>query len=152
MTPTQFLAEIAEPNVRELNANPTSVRHAWIAVTSLHHFEDYLAVARSIPVEDARKEIEKADPHRVELLRHVANSLKHAELDRGRLKGLSVRDMRIGSGAAFTDGSYYSDGTSHSDAPNVVRIEYGGELIDVPHLCRLCLLAFKRIASLLRTQ
>ena len=62
MTPRQFLDEIAEPNVKELSANPTSVRHAWIALASLHHFEDYFAVARGLSVEDARSELEKADP------------------------------------------------------------------------------------------
>jgi len=146
MTPRQFLDEIAEPNVKELSTNPTSIRHAWIALASLHHFEDYFAVARGVSIEDARKELERADPNNVELLRHVANSFKHAELDKGRFKGLSVRDVRIGSGAAFSDGSYYSDGTSHSDAPDVVRIEHGGKLIDVPHLCETCLTVFRTMA------
>ncbi|WP_271588792.1 hypothetical protein [Bradyrhizobium sp. CCBAU 53415] len=76
-------------------------------------------------------------------LADIANASKHFVLDRGRRTGLSADHFEIGKGAAFSDGSYFCDGTSFSDIPDVVRVQFRGELIDVLHLCREALAFFR---------
>lgn len=117
---------------------PTSLRRAWVATIALFHFADYVAAARSTSLTSVRSEFYREFP-KFKHVRDLANASKHFELDQGIRKGLSSRHSEIGPEAAFSDGSYYSDGTSHSDAGNVVRVKFRGELVDVPHLCRECL-------------
>lgn len=138
MTPQQYLEEICEPSVRELLAEPTSVRRAWAAVTALFHFADYFAKHRVRDLAVIRSELLSEFPDFARI-QDIANASKHFELNRGSRKGLSARHAAVSRGAAFSDGSYYSDGSTHSDAPDVVRVDFQGEQIDVVNLCRRCL-------------
>ncbi|OJU31997.1 MAG: hypothetical protein BGN99_03435 [Alphaproteobacteria bacterium 65-37] len=138
MRSEEFLQEVCQPSVEELVADPTSFRRAWVAVTSLFHFADYVALERDTRLESVHREF--ADEFTdFSLVRDVANASKHAELARGPRKGLSAAHIDIGYGAAFSDGSYYSDGTSHSDASDVVRVVFHDEQIDLVNLCERCL-------------
>lgn len=124
--------------MKDLMAEPTSLRRAWAAVVALFHFSDYLAAGRATELELVRAEFYREFP-RFKQVRDIANANKHFELGKGAGKGLSARHSQVGPGAAFSDGSYYSDGTSHSDASDVVRVDFRGELVDVVHLCNECL-------------
>lgn len=139
MNPRQYLEEIVESNVADLVAEPTLVRRAWIATISLFHIEDYLAGARKLKAKSSlRSELDLEFPQ-FAIVRDTANANKHFELDRGPRRGLSSRNLTIGKSAAFSDGSYFSDGTSFAERDDVARIEYGSELVDVVHLCTTCL-------------
>ena len=137
MTPKQFLEEICAPTVAELENDPASTRRAWVAVVALFHFCDYLAAARAVRLDGVRAEVLREFP-RFAWIEEIANAYKHFERNRGRT-GLSVTHTNVGKRAAFSDGSFFSDGTSFSDANDVVRMEFGGELVDVVHLCVACL-------------
>ena len=144
MNPKLYLAEICRPNVTEFTLDPTSVRRAWIAAASLHHFADCVAVHRGGDLAVVRAEIAQRFPQ-FPALSDVANVTKHFELTRGSRPGLRATDFEVGRGAAFSDGSYYSDGSSHSDARKVVRLQFEGRIIDVHHLCEEALKAFEMI-------
>jgi uncharacterized protein YfiM (DUF2279 family) len=56
----------------------------------------------------------------------IASAAKHLEAQDKRhsaLIGLRADSADIGMSAAFTDGTYFSDGTSWNDMPNVVRVK-----------------------------
>jgi hypothetical protein len=135
MTPHEYLELICEPNLREFGEDPTSVRRAWSAASSLFHYVDCLATHRGEEVSKVRAAIEKQFPQ-LSVLADVANTTKHFRLKRGGNAGLSASDFEVNSGAAFSDGSYFSDGSSFSDAPDVVRIILNGHPVDLLHLCR----------------
>jgi hypothetical protein len=138
VTPRQFLSGICKPNVDDLVAEATSVRQAWNAVVSLLHFADFLAAARAVNLPSIRSEFHTDYP-KFKLIEDIANANKHFVLDRGSRKGLSATDMAVGPAAPFTDGTYFDDDTSFTDDPDVVRVEFNGEIIDVVHLCTECL-------------
>jgi len=141
VTPGEFLEQVCSPNVDEFIAEPTSLRRAWSAVIALFHFEDYLAEARGLGKlrKPLREEIDR-EFYNFPAVRDIANASKHFVLrNPGSRRGLSIVDVKIGSAAAFDDGSYFSDGTSFAEHDDVVRLEFRGELIDVVHLCKSCL-------------
>lgn len=142
MRSKQFLEEVCKPSVYELTNDPTSFYRAWVAVTSLFHFADYVARDRDCDAASVQAEF-IGDFYGFGLIRDIANASKHAALTRGARKGLSATHFGIGHGAAFSDGSYYSDGTSHSDAPDMVRVDFEDEQIDVVTLCERCLTYFQ---------
>lgn len=138
MKPRQFFEEICEPSVKDL-INEPSRRRAWVAIIALFHFSDYLAASRATTLKSVKAEFYSEFP-RFELVRDIANASKHFKLNReGSRKGLSVKHTTIGTGAAFSDETNYSDGTSHIDDADVVRVEFRGELIDVIGICKECL-------------
>jgi hypothetical protein len=143
VTPRVYLDTICKPTVAEFGQEPTSILRAWCASIALFHFEDYLAGARGISEQRDRRalraEMESEFPG-FRMLADIANANKHFELTReGPRSGLTSRHFQVGRGAAFSDGSYYSDGSTHADTPDVIRVEFGGERIDLFNLCRRCL-------------
>jgi hypothetical protein len=135
MTPREYLDAVCRPNLDEFVCEPTSIRKAWSAAASLFHFADCLAVYRRQRVVVVRKEL-SSQLLSFSALADIANAGKHFQLNRGSRAGLSADHFHIASGAAFSDGTYYSDGASHSDAPDVVRLEFQGNQLDVLHLCQ----------------
>jgi hypothetical protein len=139
MNADQFLIEIVEPNVRAFLADATSHLCAWNALTSLLHFQDYLALDRGATVGSVKRELIQGFSH-FEVVEDLGNALKHFERTQSvKRQGLTANGFTVGDGAAFSDGTYYSDGTSHADAPGVVRVEFKGEIIDLTILCESCL-------------
>src|SRR6266478_2369805 len=134
MTPREYLEGVCEPNFEDFVREPTSIRKAWASATSLFHFIDCLAIHRGQDPAKIKGEMALQFPA-LSVLADVANASKHFELNRGVRTGLSANHFRVGTGAAFTDGSYLSDGTSFSDIPDVIRVEFQGSQIDVLHLC-----------------
>jgi hypothetical protein len=142
MTPQEFLDLICRPNVLAFEGEPTSISKAWSAVVALGQFADCYAKDRGITVLTARADIEK-EFRRFGLLTDVSVANKHFEVKRkqsGRM-GLSIKHQGIGKGAAYSDGTYHSDGTSFAEHPDVVRIDFGSEHVDLLHLCVSCLAA-----------
>jgi hypothetical protein len=135
MTPKTYFDEICRPALQDFIENPTSLRHAYCAVTNLYHLQDWIARFRGVKISDVREELQRDFPN-IQALADIANASKHFELDRGPRKGLRASDLRTGSGAAFDDGTYFDDGTSFANIPDVIRIEFNGDLIDVLHLCK----------------
>jgi hypothetical protein len=135
MTLREYLDDVCEPNFEDFVREPTSVRKAWASATSLFHFIDCLAIHRGQDVAKIKGEIALQFPT-LHALADIANASKHFELNRGERTGLSADHFRVGSGAAFTDGSYFGDGSSFSESPDVIRVEFQGNQIDVLHLCR----------------
>jgi hypothetical protein len=142
MTPREYLKQVCRPILEDFENDPTSIRRAWASATSLLHLVDCLAANSGQKVDQLRPEL-AVDFPRLPALADVANASKHFVLNRGRRAGLSVDYFEVGSSAAFSDGSYFSDGTSFSDVPDVVRVQFGGELIDVLHLCREAIAYFE---------
>jgi hypothetical protein len=135
MTPREYFIDICRPTLEEFRAEPTSLRRAWTAASSLYHLQDWVAQFRGVEVSIVRREFQDGFPE-FQALADISNASKHFKLDRdGPRKDLSATDFRVGSGAAFSDDSYFSDGSSFSDMPDVVRVEFAGQLIDVLHLC-----------------
>ena len=134
MKPRQFFDEICVPSVNDFAVEPTSLRRAWVAVIALFHFSDYVAGGSRGTLKAVIKNFCQEFP-KYDLAVDLANASKHFELDVGARKGLSVQHLEVGPEAAFTDNTYYDDGTSHSDAGDVIRVKFGNELVDVVHLC-----------------
>ena len=106
---------------------------------ALFHLRDWLAKKRGVHEATVHSEFE-SEFSQFQALADIANASKHFQLDRhGPRKGLSALDFKVAPSSAFSDGSYYSDGTSHSDADDVVRMEFREEIIDVRHLCEAAL-------------
>ncbi|MCX7364080.1 MAG: hypothetical protein NTV97_19860 [Alphaproteobacteria bacterium] len=143
MKPNIFLADICEPSVSDLEREPSSLRRAWVAVTALLHFADFLAAERGLSVAAIRIEFYSTYP-KFKLVKDIAIASKHFVVTHdGERKGLSVENTKVGASAAFSDGSYFSDGTSFADHRDVVRVEYNAEIIDLVHLCKECLAYLK---------
>lgn len=141
MTPKAYLDLICRPHVEALASDPTSPHKAWAAVVSLGQFADYLATHRGISKAAARKDIQSAFLQ-YDLVSDAGNASKHFELDdpkRTTRLGFSIGHFKVGRSAAFSDGSYFSDGTSFSEHPDVLRVEFQAEQTDLVHLCSACL-------------
>src|SRR5882672_9290758 len=144
MSPDEYLTQICEPCIIDFVDNPTSLRRAWVATIALLHFEDYLAHHRHADVTHAdvlnvRAELIRGFPP-YDAIQDIGNANKHfVRRHASSRKGLSVQNYRTGPAAAFDDGTYFDDGTSFSDSPDVVRIEFKGEIIDALELCQSCL-------------
>ena len=147
MRPSEYLSAICRPLVFAFREDPAAISKAWAAVVALGQFADYLAAHRQISKRDARSLVEAIFP-RFDLISDVCNASKHFELTdprRTARPGYSISHLRVGRGAAFSDGTFYSDGSSHSDSPDVVRADYGSEHVDLQHLCADCLSALETI-------
>lgn len=136
--PEVYISELAEPLCRRFQAEPTSYELAISSCIVLYHFADVVAYVRSAKPHAIADEIAKVIPD-FDTIRAIANAGKHVELTRhpkSELVGLRAEDLVRGRGAAFSDGSYYCDGSTHSDAPDTVVVETpDGRKHDVLHLC-----------------
>jgi hypothetical protein len=70
----QYLLEFVEPTVRDFEANPTSVRHAFIASVVTFHSVDYLAHPKN--ARQVREEFNRLSPA-FRLVDRVAHAFKH---------------------------------------------------------------------------
>lgn len=70
----RYLDEVVEPTIKDFEANPTSVRHAFLACVATFHGVDYLAHPRK--PQQLRQEFRRRSPD-FELIDHVAHAFKH---------------------------------------------------------------------------
>jgi hypothetical protein len=148
MKPSTYLEVICMPHLHAFEADPTAISKAWSAVVSLGQFADYLAADRNISKGAARKLIEAVFPN-FDLVSDIANASKHFELSdprRTSRPGYSIAHLKIGKSAAFTDGTFFSDGTSWLESTEVVRADFSGDYVDLLYLCRSCFASIETIA------
>jgi hypothetical protein len=135
MTPSEYFRELVEPTIAEFAANPASVRHAYAACVFVYHFADVVAVHTGRSKTQVRREIAgiAAEFWTVE---GVATVVKHLEATRTTVRP-KAEDTHLGQAAAFSDGAYWSDGSSWAEMPTVVRTrDDAGHPVDVLHCIR----------------
>lgn len=144
--PEVYISDLAEPLCRRFQAEPISYDLAIANCIILYHFADVVAYVRGAKAHEIADEIAKQIPA-FHTVRAIANAGKHVELTRhpkSELVGLRAEHLIIGKSAAFSDGAYYSDGSTHSDARETVVVETpDGEKHDVLHICVSVLDALK---------
>jgi hypothetical protein len=84
-----YLDEVVEPTVRDLQANPTSVRHAFLACVVVFHAVDYRAYPKKARV--TREKYGQASPD-FALVDQVAHAFKHV-VTRRRSTRRNVKDV-----------------------------------------------------------
>jgi len=130
--------ELAAPLCRRFEAEPTAYELAISACIILYHFADVVAHVRGSKPHDVAEEIASKVPA-FHTIRAIANAGKHVELTRhpmSELVGLRAEHLVRGKGAASSDGSYYSDGTTHFDKRETVVVATpDGQKHDVLHIC-----------------
>jgi hypothetical protein len=136
MKPSEYFRDLVEPTIAEFEKEPESVRRAYAACVFTYHFADAAAVHSGRKSHQIADELTGMTPA-FGLVRDIANLTKHLVLDPKRPgnKGRPLPrmpDTHVGPEAAFTDGTFFSDGTSWSDSKPVVRTREGhGRLVDV---------------------
>nr|WP_312164032.1 hypothetical protein [Brevundimonas diminuta] len=142
--PEVYLAELAEPLCRRFEAEPTSYDLAIASCIILFHYADVVAHVRAGKAPAIADQIALAVPA-FHTVRAIANAGKHVELTRHPVKalvGLRAEHLTRGKGAAFSDSSFFSDGTTWSDMPETVVVETpDGTKHDVLHVCLTVLTA-----------
>lgn len=144
--PHVYVEELASPLCRRFEAEPNAYDLAISSCIILYHFADVVAHVRSSTPHAIAEEIATKVPA-FHTVRAIANAGKHVELTRhpkSELIGLRAEHLIRGNPAAFNDGTYYSDGTAHSDARETVVVETpDGQKHDVLHVCTSVLAALK---------
>lgn len=139
--------ELAAPLCRRFEAEPNAYDLAISTCIILYHFADVVAHVRSSKPHEVAEEIAAKVPD-FHTIRAIANAGKHVELTRHPkpgLVGLRAEHLVRRKGAAFTDGSYYSDGTTHSDARETIVVATpDGKKHDVLSVCVSVLAALYR--------
>ena len=142
--PEVYLSELAQPLCSRFEAEPTSYDLAIASCIILYHFADVVAHVRGRKAHEMADEISATIPE-FHTVRAIANAGKHVELTHhpnSVLVGLRAEHLTRGRGAAFSDGAYFFDGTSHSDTQETVVVETpDGRKHDVLHVCRSVLSA-----------
>jgi hypothetical protein len=128
--PQVYMDELAAPLCRRFEAEPTAYDLAISTCIILYHFADVVAHVRSEKPHDVAEDIAAKVPA-FHTVRAIANAGKHVELTRhpkSELVGLRAEHL--------VRGSYYSDGTTHSDVRETVVVATpDGKKHDVLHLC-----------------
>jgi hypothetical protein len=133
MKPSDYMTGFVDPTIAEFEAEPNSVRRAYLACVVTWHFADCVKEATSLELQKVREDLE-AKCGTFNMIGALANLSKHFRLDPRRNRVLiDSSDIHVGPAAAFTDGSYWSDGTAWMDSPDVVRATKGGQPVDVLH-------------------
>ena len=144
--PQVYMDELASPLCCGFEADPSAYDLAISICIILYHFADVVAHVRSGTPHATAEEIAAKVPA-FHTVRAIANAGKHVELTRhpnSELIGLRAEHLIRGRGAAFSDGTYYSEGTTHSDARETVVVETpDGKKHDVLHVCTSVLAALK---------
>ncbi len=140
-TPKLYLDNIVKPMVRRLETETAAYDLAFSCCVLVYHFCDVLAKATGEKVGAVRNRIVAADKN-FEIVHAVVVAAKHVTVsDRvfGNYVGLRSDDAEIGSAAAFSDGSFFDDGSSFSDMPDVVRIKTpDGAWHDLLYVAKSC--------------
>ena len=142
--PEVYLAELAEPLCRRFEAEPTSYDLAIASCIILFHYADVVAHVRAGKAPAIADQIALAVPA-FHTVRAIANAGKHVELTRHpvtALIGLRAEHLTKGKGAAFSDGSFFAEGSTWSDMAETIVVETpDGMKHDVLHVCTTVLAA-----------
>ncbi|MFN3188848.1 MAG: hypothetical protein ACK42D_04930 [Candidatus Paceibacteria bacterium] len=136
--PPTYLRQIARPLCNRFRAEPLSFDLAFATCAAIFHFVDVLAHATGRETKVVAKEFRDTISG-FELVRALANTLKHTELTTPKYHpdlGLKSSALSVDIGGAFSDGTYYSDNTSFTDSPQaIVLTRVSGEKRDVLWTC-----------------
>jgi hypothetical protein len=124
-SPAVYLSDLARPLCRRFEAEPTSYDLAIASCIILYHFADVVAYVRNHKASAVADEIAGQIPE-FHTVRAIANAGKHVELTwhpKSELVGLRAEDLQRGKAAAFSDGSYFSDGATWAGMPDTVVVE-----------------------------
>ncbi|MDJ0643138.1 MAG: hypothetical protein QNJ15_09990 [Erythrobacter sp.] len=129
---------LAGPLLKRFQAEPESYDLAIATCIVLYHFSDVVGYVRGQNGGQMANHISKKVPE-FHTIRALANAGKHVVLTHhpvSELVGLRAEDLQHGRGAAFSDGTFLSDGSTFSDAPKTVVVETpDGRKHDVLHTC-----------------
>lgn len=123
--PKTYLEHIAQPLIDRFKSEPASFDLAMASCILLYHYADVVGALKQQKPHVAAAEITAVVP-KFDIVRALANAIKHVELTRHpgqKLVGLRADKLQVGPGAAFTDGTFFSDGTSWTDIPDTIVIE-----------------------------
>lgn len=136
--PKVYLEELARPLCNRFAAEPASYELAISSCIIIYHFSDVLGYVREKPQYETCSIIIEKIP-KFETIQALANAGKHVELTRHKNKalvGLRAEDIKRGKAAAFSDGAYFSDGSSWAEMPETVVVTTpDGRKHDVLHTC-----------------
>lgn len=124
-TPELYLENIIKPMVRRFEADPTAYDLGFACCVFLYHFCDVVCAQSGGTPGDIKKQIATKDRN-FDLVHAVAVAAKHVFVSDKRLAGyvgLRSDDADIGRRAPFSDGSFFSDGTSFSEMPPAIRVK-----------------------------
>lgn len=134
MKPSEYFRELVEPAIVEFENDSTNIRRAYAASVFTYHFADAAAVYLRRDRTGIEEDLERLTPA-FALIRAIATMSKHLLLDPKRNKGRPmprIQDTHIGQAAAFSDGSFFSDGSSWTNNRNVVRTrDDNNRLVDI---------------------
>lgn len=135
--PKNYIEHVMSPMVRRFIDEPSAIDLAIASCIVISQIVDVLKEHGKRDQKDISNEVINVTLA-FAIVRSVAEAAKHVEITysrHGPLKGLRIDDMHLGAEAAFTDGTYFSDGTSWSDSIDVVRIELpNGDIVNLSYL------------------
>ena len=93
----RYLDEIVEPTINELQENPTSVRHAFLACVAVFHTIDYLAFPDKKAPRALRQKFGRKSPE-FAMVDNVAHAFKHVVAGNPKEPRLIVKEVISRSG------------------------------------------------------
>lgn len=123
--PAEYYRVIIVPAVERFKREPADLGLCFSACIFLYHFCEVYAVHTSSKLDDVKKSIASENP-RFKLIHAVCLAAKHVKVTNKKLgayAGLMVTDSAIGKESAFSDGTFFTDTSSWSDASDVVRVQ-----------------------------
>jgi hypothetical protein len=135
----RYLDEVIEPTIRDFEANPTSVRHAFLACVAAFHGVDYLAHPKK--PQRLRQQFRDQSPD-FALVDHVAHAFKHVTAGNRANPELTAGEVIPRPAAKWNEAKF---DLSRWDDP------VGGVTLDNDRTIDL-LVAVKRTAAFLRGQ
>lgn len=134
--PVEYFNLLVTPSVERFLEKSTEFDLCFSACIFLTHFADVYAQHSGRSLSKVREEMRAASPS-FDIVYAVGTAAKHVTINNpefGTLKGLMAEHAHVAGGAAFSDGTYYSDGATHDDAPHVVRVKTpNGDWHDLTH-------------------
>ena len=88
----RYLDEIVEPTINELQENPTSVRHAFLACVAVFHTIDYLAFPDKKAPRALRQKFGRKSP-KFAMVDNVAHAFKHVVAGNPKEPRLIVKEV-----------------------------------------------------------
>jgi hypothetical protein len=123
-----YWVRFVKPLVSRFNMEQQSIHLAFAACVAVGHVSDYLNDAQTSP--KSPRDWLSFENERYIALRAICDAAKHGEASHkqhGLYLGTNIDDFHVGSAAAFSDGSFFSDDSSWSESADVVRIR-------IPHM------------------